>query len=111
MTRKEGEEGPVCWRGPDAYLRVRVQPRASRVQLLGVHGSAIKVALTAPPVEGAANDALCRWLADALRVAKSRVTVVSGARSRNKRVRVEAADADVVFAFCHRWQLPEPARH
>ncbi|MEO5350713.1 MAG: DUF167 family protein [Magnetococcus sp. YQC-3] len=97
------------WQGSDLLLEVRVQPRASRVRVLGLHGAAIKIALTAPPVEGAANQALCEWLADELRVAKGRITIVAGAHAREKRLRIESADAEAVGSFCRRWQLPEPA--
>ena len=89
-------------------LRVRVQPRASRVRVLGVQDSALKLALTAPPVEGAANRALCQWLSGELRVAKSRISIVAGERSRNKRVRIQGVDASVMRAFFQKWQRPEP---
>jgi uncharacterized protein (TIGR00251 family) len=66
-----------------------VQPRAARDEIVGEREGALIVRLTAPPVEGKANDALCRLLARRLGVAGSRVTVVRGARSRSKAVRVE----------------------
>ncbi|MBF0463325.1 MAG: DUF167 domain-containing protein [Magnetococcales bacterium] len=99
---------PGHWHGADLVWEIRVQPRASRTRILGLHGGAIKIALTAPPVEGAANEALCQWLADELRVAKGRVSIVSGGHARTKRVCIQAADATCVRAFCQRWQLPEP---
>lgn len=99
---------PGRWQGTDLLLAVRVQPRASRVRVLGLYGMAIKLALTAPPVEGAANQALCRWLADELRVAKSQVNIVTGEHSRNKQARIQAVDVTAVRAFFQRWQLPEP---
>lgn len=71
---------------------VRVQPRASRDRVLGVHGGALKVALTAPPIEGAANEALIALVAKGLGVAKSAVRIVRGERSRDKVVRVEGRD-------------------
>ena len=99
---------PGHWQDGHLFLAVRVQPRASRVGILGMQGSSIKIALTAPPVEGAANQALCRWLAGELRIAKGRVSVVAGARARDKRVRIQGAEVTAVRAFCQRWQLPEP---
>lgn len=99
---------PCRWQGSDLVLEIRVQPRASRVGIVGLQGGAIKIALTAPPVEGAANQALCQWLADALQVAKGRVSVVAGAHAREKRVCVQGVSADSVRAFCQRWQLPDP---
>jgi hypothetical protein len=74
-------------------LRVRVQPRASRDALSGEREGALVVRLTAPPVEGAANEALARFLGKALGVAPSAVRVVSGATGRNKVVRVAGLDA------------------
>jgi uncharacterized protein len=74
-------------------LRVRVQPRASRDALGGEREGALVVRLTAPPVEGAANEALSRFLGKALGVAPSAVRVVSGATGRNKVVSVAGLDA------------------
>lgn len=68
---------------------VHVQPRASRNELCGVQGDGIKVRLTSPPVEGAANSLCVEFLAGLLGVAKSRVTIMAGERSRHKTVRVE----------------------
>jgi uncharacterized protein (TIGR00251 family) len=73
-------------------LRVRVQPRASRDALGGEREGALVVRLTAPPVEGAANEALARFLGRALGVAPSAVSVVSGASGRSKVVSVAGLD-------------------
>jgi len=59
-----------------------VQPRASRSEIIGQHGAALKVRLQAPPVDGAANEALVRLLADSLGVPQRSVRVVAGATSR-----------------------------
>ena len=75
-------------------LRVRVQPRASRTELAGRHGDALKVRLTAPPVEGAANEALLRFLAERLGVSRSAVRLASGAAARAKVVTVEGVSAE-----------------
>jgi len=77
-------------------LRVRVQPRASRDALAGEREGALVVRLTAPPVEGAANEALSRFLGKALGVAPSAVRVVSGTTGRNKVVSVAGLDAATV---------------
>lgn len=69
-------------------LRVRVQPRASRSEIAGPLGDELKVRLAAPPVDGAANEALIRLLADALHVPRAAVTIVGGLSSRSKIVRV-----------------------
>jgi uncharacterized protein (TIGR00251 family) len=67
---------------------VRVVPRASRNEIAGVHGDALKVRVTAPPVEGRANKALIAFLAKRLGVRKSQVEIVAGATSRRKMIRV-----------------------
>ena len=77
-------------------ITVRVTPRAHRNEIVGVAGGALKVKLNAPPVEGAANAALCAFLAEALRVRKSAVTLVSGHTSRSKVVRVDGVTAEQV---------------
>ena len=74
---------------PDATISVRVQPRAARDEIAGQRAGALVVRLTAPPVEGRANDALCRLLAKRLGIGRTRVTILRGAGSRDKIVRVE----------------------
>jgi uncharacterized protein (TIGR00251 family) len=71
-------------------IRLHVQPRASRSELAGRHGDAIKVRLTAPPVDGAANEALLRFLAVRLEVPRSALSLVSGGSGRSKVVAIEA---------------------
>lgn len=72
---------------------VRVQPRARRNALAGEVGEALKVALTAPPIEGRANEACVEFFAELLRVPRSSVTIVAGLRSRNKMVRIAGVTA------------------
>ena len=69
-------------------LRIRVQPRASRTEVAGPHGDELKIRLAAPPVDGAANDMLIRFLAGALEVPRAAVTIVGGLASRSKVVYV-----------------------
>lgn len=77
-------------------IRVHVAPRASASRVLGLYDGAWKVALTAPPVEGAANKALVEFLAKALGVPKRSVVLVSGRASRNKIVEIAGiSDEDV----------------
>ncbi len=70
-------------------LSVRIQPRASKNEIVRMEGGGIKIRLTAPPVDGAANEALVKFLADNLSVAKSQVEIVSGLTSKNKTVRID----------------------
>ncbi|HEV2291874.1 MAG TPA: DUF167 family protein [Gemmatimonadales bacterium] len=73
-------------------LRLYIQPRASRTEVVGLHGDAIKVRLAAPPVDGAANEELVRSLAEALDVPRGAVTLVAGASGRRKQVQVDGID-------------------
>ncbi len=68
---------------------VHVQPRAFRNEVCGCQGEELKLRLTAPPVDDAANRLCVEFLAKALGVAKSRVTIIAGAKSRHKTIRVE----------------------
>jgi hypothetical protein len=70
-------------------IDVRVIPRASKSGMAGVRENAVLVRLSAPPVEGAANAELIEVLADAFDVPKRAITIVSGDRSRQKRVRID----------------------
>ena len=74
-------------------LRVRVRPRAAKDGLAGEREGALVVRLAAPPVEGAANEALARFLGKALGIAPSAVRVVRGAAARDKVVSVTGLDA------------------
>jgi len=69
-------------------LTLRVVPRAHKSEITGVHGEALKVRLAAPPVEGAANRALLAFLAACLGVRPQQISIESGERSRQKRVRI-----------------------
>jgi uncharacterized protein (TIGR00251 family) len=76
-----------------ARFAVHVQPRAKRTEVTGLHGTAVKIRLAAPPVDGAANDALRRFLAERLCVPRTAVRVVAGAASRDKLVEVDGFTA------------------
>ncbi len=73
-------------------LSVYVQPRASRSRVVGEHGDALKVQLAAPPVDGEANAELVALLGRLLGVSKRQISMVSGAASRRKRVRVTGVE-------------------
>jgi uncharacterized protein YggU (UPF0235/DUF167 family) len=77
---------------PSTLLSIRLTPRAARERLAVAGGGGFVAHVTAPPVEGAANDALCRLVAKAAGVAPSRVSVVRGQRGRRKVVRVDGVD-------------------
>ena len=73
---------------------VYAQPRASRTEVAGEHGDALKIRLAAPPVEGAANAELLSFLAKRLGVSKSAVRLLKGERGRQKLVEVEGLDPE-----------------
>jgi uncharacterized protein len=73
-------------------LTVWVQPRASRTEVSGWHGEILKIRLAAPPVEGAANEELVRFVAEKLGVAKRAVRVVGGLTARKKTLEVQGVD-------------------
>jgi uncharacterized protein (TIGR00251 family) len=80
-------------------LSVRVQPRASKDEIAGVMGEALKVRLQAPALEDRANEALCEFLARLLKTPKSAVRILSGARSRTKRVEIRGVTPQQVLAL------------
>ena len=77
-------------------FEVRVAPRASRNAIAGVHEGALKVSLTAPPVEGAANEALRKLFAKALGVPKSSIEIIRGERTRNKVLRIRGVSREAL---------------
>jgi uncharacterized protein (TIGR00251 family) len=78
------------------WLRLRVQPRAPRTEIVGEHDGALRIRVAAPPVDGEANHELVRFIAKKLRIAPSRVSIVSGEAGRNKRIRIDGVGADTV---------------
>ena len=77
----------------EAQIEVRLRPRGRRDQLVGMRDGVLLARVTAPPVEGRANKALCQMIAKRIGIAPSRVSVVQGEKSRNKVVRVEGVEA------------------
>lgn len=80
-------------------IRVRVLPRTSKNQIVGVDGGVFKVKLTAPPVEGKANKALVQFLAKKLGLPKRDIEIVSGEHSREKSIRVSGLPVDEVLGI------------
>jgi uncharacterized protein len=81
LPRNKRPESPVT-------LSIRIQPRASKNEIVTLSGGGLKIRLTAPPVDGAANEALVKFLADTLSIPKSHVEIVSGHTSREKIVQM-----------------------
>jgi len=80
-------------------IKVRVLPKSSRTEIIGIEDDTYKVKLTAPPVEGKANKALIELLARRLGIGKGRVEIVSGGRSRLKTVRIYGLSSEEVTSF------------
>jgi uncharacterized protein (TIGR00251 family) len=87
---------PVRDTAQGATFAVKVHPRAKRNAVSGEVGEALKLDLTAPPVEGKANSACIAFLAEVLGVSRSSVTIVAGETSRQKVVRVSGLSAETV---------------
>ena len=81
LPKNKGAEAPIT-------LSIRIQPRASKNEIVTMESGGIKIRLTAPPVDGAANEALVKFLATTLSIPKSHVEIVSGHTSREKVVRI-----------------------
>lgn len=83
--------------GASVRFRVRLQPRASRNEIAGVLDGALRVRLHAPPVDGAANEALVAFLADRLAIPRRGVRIVTGATSRTKTIEVDGVTSSDVM--------------
>jgi uncharacterized protein (TIGR00251 family) len=99
MSDTPGSELKISEAFAGVQFKVHVQPRASRSEISGVQGEELKVRLTAPPVEDAANRLCIEFLAERLGVAKSRVTITSGTKSRHKTVRVEGINGGELLSM------------
>lgn len=88
----------IAAHGDGVELILRIQPRASRTEIVGPHDGALKIRLAAPPVDGEANAELVRFLAKTLGVPKGAVTIESGGTGRRKRIRVAGVDVATAAA-------------
>ncbi len=77
-------------------LTLHIQPGAKKTEYMGLHGDALKVRVAAPPVEGAANEALCAWLADLFDIPKKAITIQAGQTGRRKLVLLKGVALDSV---------------
>jgi uncharacterized protein (TIGR00251 family) len=87
---------PVTGAENGVYVALHIQPGAKREGVAGLFGTSLKIALNAPPVDGKANAALIRFLADRLNVPKKNIEICSGASSRDKRVFISGVTLEKV---------------
>lgn len=87
-----------------AVLAVHVQPNAVRTECVGLHGDAVKIRIAAPPVDGAANDELIRYVAGRCGIPRANVAIQSGAEGRRKRLRLTGITAERAMARL----MPDP---
>ena len=83
-------------------IRLRVQPRASRTEIVGEHAGAIKLRVAAPPVDGKANEECRRFLAKLLKVGATSIEIISGDSSRDKVIRVSNISAQRILELLDR---------
>ncbi|KKD60327.1 hypothetical protein RN22_11285 [Grimontia sp. AD028] len=81
---------PAWLDNDDLILRLYIQPKASRDQWMGQHGEEIKLAITAPPVDGKANAHLTKFLSKQFKVAKGQIDIEKGELGRHKQVRIHS---------------------
>lgn len=89
---------PIRDTASGATFSVRVQPRAKKNAITGIMGEALKLSLTAPPVEGRANEAVIEFFAKLLNVSRSSVTIAAGESNRNKVIRIAGMSAKDIMA-------------
>ncbi|ASF98983.1 MULTISPECIES: DUF167 family protein YggU [Vibrio] len=80
----------VWQEGEDLILKLYIQPKASRDSIVGLHGEELKIAITAPPVDGKANAHLTKFLAKQFKVAKGLIEIEKGELGRHKQVRIHS---------------------
>jgi len=98
MPEASSDEALRCTVTADGVtFTVHVQPRASRAEICGIHNGELKVRLTAPPVDDAANTQCVELLAKRLGIAKSTVTIIHGSKSRHKTIRIAGITAKAIF--------------
>jgi uncharacterized protein (TIGR00251 family) len=93
-----------------SLLAVYVQPRSSRTGLIGIHDQALKVALTAPPVDDAANKALIIFFSSFFKIPRKQVILHKGQQSRRKQVIIEGLSSEAIMALI-KTEIHQPVSH
>jgi uncharacterized protein (TIGR00251 family) len=87
---------PIHETAKDVTFSIKVHPRATKTAITGTVGDALKISLTAPPVDGKANEAVIGFFADIFKIPRSSVTIASGKTSRLKMIRISGVDKATV---------------
>jgi uncharacterized protein (TIGR00251 family) len=97
--KREGNPGPkaIHEATPAATLSVRIQPNASKNEVVGIADNILKIKINAPPVDGKANKECIKFLAKVLDVSKSQVTILGGEKARSKVVRILGISQDICW--------------
>ena len=85
-----GQASHYRWQGEDLILHCQLQPKASGDDIVGVHGDRLKIRITAPPVDGKANEYLIKWLSKQFRVPKGNIKILQGELGRHKTLGIHA---------------------
>lgn len=80
---------PVSWNQQDLQLKILLQPKASADKIIGLLGDELKISITAPPVDGKANNHLIKFMAKQFKVSKSQVEIVKGQLNRHKVLQIK----------------------
>ena len=97
VTKEKGSREIIRDTVQGVMLFVHVQPRASRTECVGLHGTRLKFRVAANPVNGTANETLCRYLAERFRLSKGSVVVCSGQEARQKRILLKGVSVQHVM--------------
>jgi uncharacterized protein (TIGR00251 family) len=84
---------PVIKKSDGVILKIYVQPKSSKNEIAGIHDNAVKIRLTAPPVDNAANEMCIKFLAKTLGIPKSSMDIISGHSSRHKQIFIRVPTA------------------
>ncbi|RYY02907.1 MAG: YggU family protein [Gammaproteobacteria bacterium] len=87
------DTAPYIWQGDDLILHCHLQPSAANDEIVGVHNNRLKIRITAPPVEGKANDHLIKWFSKLFKVPKGDIDILQGELGRQKTLRIRAPKA------------------
>ena len=97
-------DGLITETSEGVTLRLHLQPRASKTEICGIQGDELKVRVTSPPVDDAANKLCIEFFAKMFKLPKSAVSIISGQKSRHKRLHISGADlkttSDLITTFC-----------